>query len=69
VNCQHRARGDVDDILGENRTVRLTVVLSYLKSIPISSIASIIILRPSRRLLKMMTRHSSFSFFDIPSLV
>lgn len=46
-----------------------TAVFSYSNVMPNSSIASIVIRRPSRMLLKMMTRHSSFSFFANPSLV
>jgi ABC-type Na+ transport system ATPase subunit NatA len=56
------------DDLGVKEIVR-TAVCSYSKGMRKSSIASIVIRRPSRMLLKMMTRHSSFSFFENPSLV
>lgn len=62
----------VDPSLLERRIMAdgmLTVVLSNSNVIPNSSIASIVIRRPSRMLLKMMTRHSSFSFLVKPSFV
>jgi hypothetical protein len=56
---------EIDIVLADVRTE----VLSYSNLILNSSIASIVIRKPSRMLLKIMTRHSSFSFLVNPSLV